>query len=326
MKPKFNKAISTGVLLTSWFLIFICTLPSNAQVLSSDEDGVKTTYKGNLEINYDEFTGEIGILVADTLKLSNFYEVESGDQKSFVMPMFGGKESNLKDSNEADNLFGLTAFNMGYNKFLSEEMGNIPVLYLIDGKRNATKALYFSSEEEESNIEMLIIKFSEREWEQIIKSEETKFRINNNVLQVDKNTKSLMAEVFKEYKAIKSDFNKRDNAKETKIPDKDVTNGIKVSEKEVSTPYELRWEGDIERNPMVLPLPDNVTDSEATITIRFEVKPDGSIGRIIPLKQMNPELEREVMSTLRSWRFSRLPSGIPQQSQWGTITFQFVLE
>jgi TonB family protein len=98
------------------------------------------------------------------------------------------------------------------------------------------------------------------------------------------------------------------------------------NEQEKSAPYELKWEGDIERNPMVQPLPDNTTDAEATITIRFEVKPDGSIGRIVPLKKMNPELEREVMRTLRSWRFSQLPSGLPQQSQWGTITFRFVLE
>jgi len=98
------------------------------------------------------------------------------------------------------------------------------------------------------------------------------------------------------------------------------------NQQDKSAPYELKWEGDIERNPMVQPLPDNTTDSEATITIRFEVKPDGTLGRIIPLKKMNPELEREVMKTLRSWRFSRLPSGVPQQSQWGTITFRFVLE
>jgi TonB family protein len=98
------------------------------------------------------------------------------------------------------------------------------------------------------------------------------------------------------------------------------------NEQEKSAPYELNWDGDIERNPTVQPLPDNTTGDEATITIRFEVKPDGSIGRIIPLKKMNAELEREVMRTLRSWRFSRLPSGVPQQSQWGTITFRFVLE
>lgn len=98
------------------------------------------------------------------------------------------------------------------------------------------------------------------------------------------------------------------------------------NEQEKSAPYELKWEGDIERNPMVQPLPSNVADAEATITVRFEVKPDGSVGRITPLKKMNAELEQEVMSTLRSWRFSQLPSGVPQESQWGTITFRFVLE
>lgn len=95
---------------------------------------------------------------------------------------------------------------------------------------------------------------------------------------------------------------------------------------EKSSPYELSWEGNIERAPMIQPLPDNIAGTEATITIRFEVKPNGTLGRIIPLKKMNPELEREVMRTLQNWRFSRLPSGVPQQSQWGTITFRFVLE
>lgn len=98
------------------------------------------------------------------------------------------------------------------------------------------------------------------------------------------------------------------------------------NETEKSAPYELNWEGDLERAPMQQPLPENNSDIEATITIRFEVKPNGTIGRLIPLRKMNPELEREVIRTLRSWRFSRLPSGVPQQSQWGTITFRFVLE
>lgn len=95
---------------------------------------------------------------------------------------------------------------------------------------------------------------------------------------------------------------------------------------DLSSPYDLRWEGDLDRSPMVQPLPNNTEDVEAVITVRFEVFPDGSIGRIIPLRKMNPELEREVMSTLRTWRFSRLPSGIPQEPQWGTITFRFVFD
>lgn len=93
-----------------------------------------------------------------------------------------------------------------------------------------------------------------------------------------------------------------------------------------SSPYELEWEGDIERTPRIQPLPDYNVDVEAIIRVRFEVKPDGTVGRIIPLIRMNPELEREVFNTMRSWRFSRLPSGVPQESQWGTITFRFVLD
>lgn len=93
-----------------------------------------------------------------------------------------------------------------------------------------------------------------------------------------------------------------------------------------SSPYDLQWEGDLDREPMNQHLPENTENVEAVITVRFEVFPDGSIGRVIPLRKMNPELEREVMSTLRSWQFSRLPSGIPQEPQWGTITFRFVFD
>lgn len=98
------------------------------------------------------------------------------------------------------------------------------------------------------------------------------------------------------------------------------------NEAEKSSPYELNWDSDLERDPLQNPLPENIASTNATITIKFEVKPDGTIGRIIPLRKMNPELEREVMRTLRSWRFTRLPSGAPQQSQMGTITFRFVVE
>lgn len=93
-----------------------------------------------------------------------------------------------------------------------------------------------------------------------------------------------------------------------------------------SAPYNLEWDGELDRSPMVQPLPTNPTNEEAVITVRFEVNPDGSLGRVFPLRKMNPELEREVMRTLRSWRFSRLPSGVPQEAQWGTITFRFVLD
>ena len=98
------------------------------------------------------------------------------------------------------------------------------------------------------------------------------------------------------------------------------------TDKDKSSPYDLSWEGNIERAPMVQPMPEYTTEVEAVITVRFQVKPNGAVGRIIPLKKMNANLENEVIQTLRNWRFSRLPSGAPQKPQWGTITFRFVLD
>lgn len=107
--------------------------------------------------------------------------------------------------------------------------------------------------------------------------------------------------------------------------DSNVKQGTGTDENKTA-PFSLKWDGDIERSPQVQPLPRYTQDLEAVITVRFEVRPDGTVARMIPTKKMNPDLEAEVLKTLRTWRFSRLPSGVPQQSQWGTITFRFVLE
>jgi len=92
-----------------------------------------------------------------------------------------------------------------------------------------------------------------------------------------------------------------------------------------SAPYQLEWDGDIQRSPLVQPLPNYTVEVEAVITIRFEVQPDGRVGRIQPLRRSNPELEAEVIRTLRNWRFSPLPQSMPQETQTGVITFRFVL-
>ncbi|MBN2732531.1 MAG: energy transducer TonB [Balneolaceae bacterium] len=98
------------------------------------------------------------------------------------------------------------------------------------------------------------------------------------------------------------------------------------NELEKAAPFNLNIEG-INRDPLVKPIPDNSSGYEATVTIRFEVTPDGRVTNIIPIRKSgNPEIDREVIRTLNSWRFSRLPSNVPQQNQTGTITFRFVLD
>ncbi len=98
------------------------------------------------------------------------------------------------------------------------------------------------------------------------------------------------------------------------------------NEEENTSPYELKWEGDLVRDRRMGSLPRNTANIEAIITVRFEVRPNGRVGRIIPIKKMSPELEREVMTTLRTWRFTQLPESAPQEIQWGSITFRFVFD
>lgn len=101
----------------------------------------------------------------------------------------------------------------------------------------------------------------------------------------------------------------------------------KGNDQDKSAPYELQWEGDIQRSPLVQPMPGLTENFNAVVRLRFEVRPDGSVGRIIPLKKSgSPNVDQEVQRTIRSWRFSALPSNVPQQAQWGTITFRFVLQ
>ncbi|MCH8487181.1 MAG: TonB family protein [Candidatus Cyclonatronum sp.] len=93
-----------------------------------------------------------------------------------------------------------------------------------------------------------------------------------------------------------------------------------------SAPYILDWEGDISRQPQVNPLPNYTVDVEAVITVRFAVRPDGTVATVTPLRRTDPQLESEVIRTVRNWRFNRLPSGVPQEVQHGTVTFRFVLD
>ncbi|HYW35732.1 MAG TPA: TonB family protein [Balneolaceae bacterium] len=115
-----------------------------------------------------------------------------------------------------------------------------------------------------------------------------------------------------------------------KSGDKKGTKGKNADEgtgnqKQKSAPYDLNING-INRQPVVKPLPKNSSNYNATVKLKFEVTPDGKVVNIIPLhKSGNPAVDRNAIQTLRSWRFSKLPSDAPKQNQTGTITFHFVL-
>jgi len=71
------------------------------------------------------------------------------------------------------------------------------------------------------------------------------------------------------------------------------------------------------------PLPSVTVDSETELELRFWILPNGAVGRIVPVKKADPRLEALAISYLRHWRFTPLPSEVPQDEQWGVIPFKF---
>lgn len=189
--------------------------------------------------------------------------------------------------------------------------GMIRTNFLISGER---KEMSISTISDDTRT-IIAIRIPSDEWLEFYNSNDIRYRLNDEVRYVGAESKSLINNTLKVLYDVKKDkFESENNA----------FNSTTMSDN--SNQYELQWEGDIKRLPLAQPLPTNITNSNAVITVRFEVRPNGTVGRIIPLRKMSAELETEVMRTLRLWRFNRLPKGIPEQPQWGTVTFRFITD
>ncbi len=71
--------------------------------------------------------------------------------------------------------------------------------------------------------------------------------------------------------------------------------------------------------------PEGVS-KEIDVKLRFTIMPDGSVGRIIPLRKADTRLEAAAMNSLRQWRFEPLPEGKNSKPQSVAITFPFRLQ
>jgi|TARA_R100001460_G_scaffold27605_6_gene55519 hypothetical protein len=308
--------------LTLLFLLLSFISISVAQEVSIDNDGTEITVYEDIISFYDPFTD---VLTIRSKSFNISYQASSGE-KFRIMPVFSGtKECNqelcgdffirviLEGSSIAD-YFGMTNRNLLEEFFLS----SYPILF--DEVRDNVSISLISNDNmgkmlmnnvtEYSSSTAMDIDLEKRQYYLLKKSSSTKVRIEGTVIEFGEEVKNHFSKIekmlFEAYAQNTNELN--------------ITN-IDDSQ---SAPYELKWEGNIQRDPLVQPLPQNTTNAEGVISVRFQVKPDGSVGMIIPLKKMNEELEKEVQRTLRSWQFSKLPSGTPQQAQWGTITFRFV--
>ncbi len=72
--------------------------------------------------------------------------------------------------------------------------------------------------------------------------------------------------------------------------------------------------------------PEGLTDKQMVVVLQFTVFPDGSVGRIIPVRKTDEYLEHAAIVALQTWRFEALPAQVAQKSQVGKVPFNFKLE
>lgn len=98
----------------------------------------------------------------------------------------------------------------------------------------------------------------------------------------------------------------------------------------VTTPFELfsPIEGPVRERKLLWrpPPPEIKVYRDADIRLRFEVRPDGSVTRVIPVIKADARLEQAATAYLLAWRFTSVdPEAHDPDASWGEITFHFRL-
>ena len=140
-------------------------------------------------------------------------------------------------------------------------------------------------------------------WELLSTSREARFRVQGYVITIEQNVKKQIKTILRIINHLK--------------PQQEVL------KEEKNNSYIIAWETELPRTPIKQVMPKNVINFEGSITVRFEVNPNGTIGLVKRVHEMEPMFEREILKALRGWRFEKLPNTINQKGQWGSITFYF---
>ncbi|NGP77496.1 hypothetical protein G3570_12685 [Balneolaceae bacterium YR4-1] len=214
---------------------------------------------------------------------------------------------------------GETAFFSVNTKSIQDlEISGKLIIYLDDGTvitlkekendlvDNISKALYRLSDEDLSHLQnsnINTVRYS-LEYEQGESHPNTGSYTASNKGETKVNFPALVIDFYQGSESSKSD-----------------SNADYIIQKDKSAPYEIQWDGDVVRLPLLQPSPKIESEIKTPFTFSFEVKPDGAIKSVTSPRFIS-EIEREViLNFLVMWRFSGLPFGVPQEIQRGTITF-----
>jgi TonB family protein len=79
------------------------------------------------------------------------------------------------------------------------------------------------------------------------------------------------------------------------------------------------------REPLAPPDPPQViVPAESEISLKFWVRPDGVVSRVLPVRRGDAGLEAAAIRYIEGWRFTPLPPHEQPVEQWGTITVRFL--
>jgi len=267
-------------------------------------DGVDKTVEDGLLIVFDNFTGETVVTIDSAVE-----KLQTLDENKVTIPVAVGDTG----------LFGyyydwIILFYLREAQILDIEEGDHYFPLLADEERISVSAEVIKESSNDSVYQILAFDLLESEWNTIRSADKVRYRVSGSVKDISAETLNHMTKISNKVSQLESE----------KESESTVNTESEATER--SSPIEISWEGGIDRVPIVSPSPVNTSNSEGVITVRIEVMPGGSVGRVIPRRKFNPELEREVMKTLRTWRFSSLPAEVPQNAQWATVTFRFVIE
>ena len=98
----------------------------------------------------------------------------------------------------------------------------------------------------------------------------------------------------------------------------------KIKGEDSQSAFEIRGPVSKRRQVVYKPSLPKTAPAEGEIELKFWVLPDGTVGRIVPVKRGDPFLEEEAIRYLKKWKFNPLDKA--QGEEWGIIPIRFVLK
>ncbi len=174
----------------------------------------------------------------------------------------------------------------------------------------------FSSETTED--EYLTIGFGMSGFSSIPRKEVKQNKRNKKNVSVPKTTNLDKNKVAARAKKEREKLEEKKNEEESKLQDPGFGQGLGLK---------IDWGGKGVRkiySHVIPPYPDGV-NKEIDVKLRFTIFPDGTVGKIIPLRKADSRLESAAINALRKWRFEPIPSGKKRINQTVVIIFPFRL-